>query len=196
MHEGVASARDRLAGSQYRLIFKIAQKFAGTVQRPDLVEDFFQDGVAALVQALDGFDPEKGALSTFSVTVARRAMLRFFREDPVELAEDVLKARRGKRGGRRASSQAEGAAAPPESDAVSRLAGASDPEADLVARLTVLLSDDEAAILEWLLEGKPQKEMAKSLGICTRTVRRKRDSAKGKLRAYVQRFGTYATPAA
>jgi DNA-directed RNA polymerase specialized sigma subunit len=78
LHEGDGTARDQLLGSQYRLIFKVAQKFAGKIQRPDLVEDFFQDGVAALTQALDRFDPSKGALSTFTVRVSQLAMWRFF----------------------------------------------------------------------------------------------------------------------
>jgi RNA polymerase sigma factor (sigma-70 family) len=196
LHKGEASARDRLAGSQYRLIFSVAQKFAGSIRRPERTEDFFQDGVAALVQALDRFDPSRGALSTFTVTGAQRAMWRFFREDSVERAEDVLETRKRASRKRNACSDSGVSAAELQSDAVSYLARTSDPEAQLVARLLALLPDDEAMILEGHVNGMTQEEMAESFGVSDRTVRRKLTSATEKLRAHAQRFEEYAATVA
>jgi RNA polymerase sigma factor (sigma-70 family) len=191
LHEGDGTARDQLLGSQYRLIFKVAQKFAGKVQRPDLVEDFFQDGVAALTQALDRFDPSKGALSTFTVTVSQRAMWRFFREDSFEPAEDALD---GRMRGHSPGSGVENAEL--ESDAISYLAPAPDPRVELLTKLIVLLPDDEAMILEGFLNRMTQKEMAASFGMSEKSVQRKFASAKGRLRAWAPWFEEHVTAVA
>jgi RNA polymerase sigma factor (sigma-70 family) len=194
MHEGVEAAREQLLGSQYRLVFREARRLAWQARRPDLEEDLFHVGVEALFEALDGFDPSRAALSTYTVVVAERAIRRFVRkESRYQLAEDVLA---GSNGGSGRPPGDGDEKSPYDGDAISRLEDASDPEAELVARLMVLLPDDEAMILEAEVNQIPQEDLAEALGISTRTVRRKRDSARRKLRAYAQRFGTHATPAA
>jgi RNA polymerase sigma factor (sigma-70 family) len=194
MHQGDEAARDRLIGSQYRLILREARRVAGGARKPHLADDFFQVGLEALIQALDGFDPSRAALSTYTVMVSQRAMWRLVRkESRYELAEDILAKRTGASGD--TSSDGDDVVEL-ESDAISYLARAPHPDAELADRLTVLLPDDEAMILEGHVDGMTQEEMAESFGVSDRTVRRKQASAKGTLKAYVHRFGAYAAPVA
>jgi RNA polymerase sigma factor (sigma-70 family) len=92
---GDAQARQALAESQYKLVTKIARKFARNAGRPDLLEDLFQTGVRALLENLENYDPTRGAkLSTFIFRPVTKAILQELkrstnRESAEELPEQA-----------------------------------------------------------------------------------------------------------
>lgn len=78
MRRGNASARDKLFYSCAPWALKLAEKMSKTCRTPNgtrdnaFLEDMLQEGLIGIVEALKGFNPSKGRLSTYSAYYIRR----------------------------------------------------------------------------------------------------------------------------
>ena len=76
LHE--AGKRDALITRNTRLVVSVAKRYTGNgVPFRDLI----QEGIVGLIEAIDGWDPNRGRLSTYAVPRIRRAIVTALKED-------------------------------------------------------------------------------------------------------------------
>ncbi len=71
--KGDNNAREMLVNHNLRLVFKIAQKY---LNRGLPFEDILQEGTIGLIKAIDKYNPEKGAFSTYATWWISKMILR------------------------------------------------------------------------------------------------------------------------
>lgn len=85
---GDEAARQQLAASHLRLVYKVAQRFAG---RGRELEDLFQVGSIGLIKAIDKFDPSfEVRFSTYAVPMIMGEIRRYLRDDnPLHISRSL-----------------------------------------------------------------------------------------------------------
>ena len=84
---GDAAAWQQLVVSQHRRVYGICYRFTGS---PTDAEDLTQDVFLKVYRNLQGFDPEKGAFTTWLTTLTRNLLVDHFRRTRQDRATDSL----------------------------------------------------------------------------------------------------------
>jgi RNA polymerase sporulation-specific sigma factor len=99
MAEGDEEAREEIIISNRPLVFWMARKFH---VRPDVYPDIIQEGMVALLKAVDNFDPQRGIkFSTYAFYRIKGHMVNYIQRKearsplPVEIEDDLLSDPRG-----------------------------------------------------------------------------------------------------
>lgn len=84
---GDSAAWQQLVVSQHRRVYGICYRFTGS---PTDAEDLTQDAFLKVYRNLQGFDPEKGAFTTWLTTLTRNLLVDHFRRTRQDRATDSL----------------------------------------------------------------------------------------------------------
>jgi RNA polymerase sigma-70 factor (ECF subfamily) len=84
---GDSSAWQQLVVAQHRRVYGICYRFTGS---PTDAEDLTQDVFLKVYKNLPGFDPEKGAFTTWLTTLTRNMLVDHFRRTRLDRATDSL----------------------------------------------------------------------------------------------------------
>jgi RNA polymerase sigma factor (sigma-70 family) len=84
---GDSSAWQQLVLAQHRRVYGICYRFTGS---PTDAEDLTQDVFLKVYKNLPGFDPEKGAFTTWLTTLTRNMLVDHFRRTRLDRATDSL----------------------------------------------------------------------------------------------------------
>ena len=84
---GDSAAWQQLVSTQHRRVYGICYRFTGS---PTDAEDLTQDVFLKVYRNLQGFDPEKGAFTTWLTTLTRNLLVDHFRRTRQDRATDSL----------------------------------------------------------------------------------------------------------
>ena len=84
---GDSAAWQQLVATQHRRVYGICYRFTGS---PTDADDLTQDVFLKVYRNLQGFDPEKGAFTTWLTTLTRNLLVDHFRRTRQDRATDSL----------------------------------------------------------------------------------------------------------